>query len=53
MGEVFILVGTGASRNCVARVVDSCDSVVTVGESGGVSAIGFVVGQDPSSTNAS
>ena len=53
MGEVFILVGTGASRNCVARVVDSCDSVVMVGESGGVSTIGSVVGRDPSSTNAS
>ena len=53
MGEVFMLVGTGASRNCFARVVDSCDSVVTVGELGGVSAVGSVVDWDSPSTNAS
>ena len=53
MGEVFILVGTGARHNCVSRVVDSCDSVVTVRESGGVSMVRSVLGQGPSSTNAS
>ena len=53
MGEVFMLVGTGAKRNCVSRVVDSCDSVVTMGESGGVSTIRSVLGWGPSLTNAS
>ena len=53
MGEVFILVGIGARCNCVSRVIDSCDSVVMVEESGGVSTTRSVVGRGPSSTNAS